>query len=71
MYQNNRGPLNLSGLINTFKTISGGDPQAMYEYMYESNPDFKEFADSMKDKTPEQAFYEHGIDFNKVRGLMR
>ena len=71
MFQANHGPLsNLSGLINTFKSLSGGNPQAMYDYMYESNPNFKEFADSVKDKTPEQAFSEHGMNFDQIRGLM-
>lgn len=48
---------------------SMGDPQAMYQTMYQTNPEFRQFADSMQGKTPQQAFRENGLDFDQVRGL--
>jgi len=36
--------------------------------MYRTNPQFKQFADSMQGKTPEQAFQENGLDFNQFKG---
>lgn len=48
---------------------SMGDPQALYQSMYQTNPEFRQFADSMQGKTPQQAFQENGLDFNQVRGL--
>ena len=66
-----QGGSSILGAVSAFNSMSGGDPQAMYDYMYRSNPDFRQFADSVRGKTPEQAFREHGIDFAQVRGLMR
>lgn len=48
-----------------------GSPQAAYDQMYKNNPEFRQFADSMRGKTPEQAFKENGLDFGQVRSLMR
>lgn len=50
---------------------SMGDPQAVYDQMYQSNPQFRQFADSMSGKTPEQAFRENGLDFDQVRRSIR
>lgn len=46
-----------------------GDPNQAYAQLYQSNPQFRQFADSMKGKTPQQAFQEHGLDYEQVRGL--
>lgn len=46
-----------------------GNPNAAYTQMYQSNPQFRQFADSMRGKTPEQAFRENGLDYNKFRNL--
>ena len=42
----------------------------MYANMYASDPMFRAFADSVRGKTPEQAFREYGLDFGQIRGLM-
>lgn len=57
--------------VNTVKGLAGRNPQVLFNQMYSSNPQFKQFADSMQGKTPEQAFREYGIDYNQVRGLIR
>lgn len=44
-----------------------GPSNIMFDRMYRSNPQFRQFADSMKGKTPEQAFKENGLDFNQFR----
>ena len=46
-----------------------GNPQNVYNQMYQSNPQFRQFADSMQGKTPEQAFRENGLDYGQVKGL--
>lgn len=55
--------------VNAFKSASQGNPQALFNQMYQTNPQFRSFADSMQGKSPEQAFRENGLDFNKVRGF--
>ena len=65
---NNNPVLNAIGQL---KSVAQGNPQALFENMLQSNPQFKSFADSMKGKTPEQAFSEHGLDFNQVKDLLQ
>lgn len=48
---------------------SEGPSNVLFDKMYNSNPDFKRFADSVRGMTPEQAFGQHGLDFNKFKGL--
>lgn len=46
-----------------------GNPQVAFNQMYQANPQFRQFADSMRGKTPEQAFRENGLDFNQFRNI--
>lgn len=48
-----------------------GDPGAAFNAMYQGNQSFRQFADSMRGKTPEQAFAEHGLDFTQVSSLLK
>lgn len=66
--QNNQGNSILAA-INTIKGISNGNPQALFEQMYQNNSQFRQFADTVKGKSPEQAFSEHGLDYTKIREL--
>lgn len=59
------------GAVNQLRAMANGDPQALFDSMYQGNPQFRQFADSMQGKTPEQAFNEHGLDFGQVRDLIR
>lgn len=49
---------------------SFGNPQALYQSMYQTNPSFRKFADSMRGKTPEQAFRENGLDIERFRNFL-
>lgn len=62
---------NIVNAINQIKSAAQGNPQALFNNMMQSNPQFRAFAESVKDKTPEQAFSERGLDFNQIRGLFR
>ena len=42
----------------------------MFDQMYQTNPQFRDFANSMKGKSPEQAFQERGFDFNSFKGMI-
>ena len=53
--------------VNQLRSL--GNPQAAFNQMYQSNPQFKAFADSMRGKTPEQAFRENGLDFGQVSSI--
>ena len=41
----------------------------IFNKLYNSNPQFKAFADSMQGKTPEQAFQENGLDYNQFKNI--
>lgn len=44
-----------------------GPSNIIFNQMYNNNPNFRRFADSVRNKTPEQAFSEYGLDFNQFR----
>lgn len=46
-----------------------GDPNQAYAQLYQSNPQFRQFADSMRGKTPEQAFRENGLNYEDFRNF--
>lgn len=54
-------------LINQAKSL--GPSGTVFNQLYNNNPQFKQFADSMQGKTPEQAFSEHGLDYNRFKNL--
>lgn len=66
-----RGGNSILSAVSAVRAMAGGDPQAAFRRMYSSDPGFRQFADSMRGKTPDQAFREHGLDFNQVRSIMR
>lgn len=49
--------------------MAKGNPQALMSQLMRTNPTFKAFAEQNAGKTPEQAFSEHGLDFNQFKGL--
>ena len=55
--------------IAMMRSMLTGNPEQMYNQMYQSNPKFREFADGMKGKTVEQAYMEHGQDPNQIRNM--
>ena len=61
MGQGMGGPIN-NGPMNAMQ-------QMIFNGLYNSNPQFRQFADSMRGKTPEQAFQEQGLDYNQYRNI--
>lgn len=57
----------ITNMINELK--SNGSSNEVFNQMYNTNPSFRKFADSVRDLTPEQAFSRYGLDFNKFRGF--
>lgn len=65
----NRKGNSILDAVNQLKSM--GNPNAMYSQMYQNDSQFRQFADSMRGKTPEQAFQENGLDFAAISSLMR
>lgn len=41
----------------------------IFNMLYSRNPQFKQFADSMRGKTPEQAFQENGLNYSQYQNI--
>lgn len=65
----NKSGNSILNAVNAARSIAGGNPQQAYNSMYQNDPTFRRFADSMRGKTPEQAFREYGLDYNQFRRL--
>ena len=61
--QGGPGPINQGGQPMNFMQ------RMIFNRMYNSNPQFKQFADSMQGKTPEQAFQEQGLDYSQFQNV--
>jgi hypothetical protein len=59
------------GIFGLVKQLKGGGAEQMFNQMYQTNPQFRDFANSMKGKTPQQAFQERGFDFGPFRDMMK
>lgn len=65
----NRNNQNNAPLVQLQQLRKQGPSNILFNKLYNSNPQFKQFADSMRGKTPEQAFRENGLDFNRFNNL--
>lgn len=46
---------------------SMGPSNVVFDKMYSENPDFRRFADTVRNMTPEQAFQQYGLDFGMFK----
>ena len=73
MGTNNPVPNSMPGLINQYQQMPNGPGGILQKFifnkLYQSNPQFKSFADSMQGKTPEQAFQECGLDYSQFQNI--
>lgn len=66
LFQSSRSSKN--PIINKLNSLKAKGPsEAVFNQMYNSNPNFRQFADSVRNKTPEEAFRQYGLDFNNFR----
>lgn len=49
--------------------MANGDPNSLAQMMYDSNPQFRQLADSVQGMTPQQAFAKYGLDFSQYSGF--
>lgn len=60
---------NRLGLARIREVQSMGPSEVVFKRMYDSNPSFRQFADSVRGKSPEQAFKENGLDFSGFKAF--
>lgn len=59
---------NVMGLVNALKN---GNPQYMFNQLMQSNPQFKQFVEQNKGKSPEQIAKENGLDLNTINSFLK
>lgn len=69
--QGANNPMNKMGQVaNVIKMLRSGNPEQIAQQMMQSNPQFRQFVESNRGKTPEQVAREHGIDLNQIKSMM-
>ncbi len=69
LFENQIQPGN-QGIFGLIKQLKTGNVDSIFNEMYQTNPQFRDFANSVKGKSPEQAFREQGFDFNPFKNMM-
>lgn len=59
-----------SNLMNIARMVKSGNPEQIAMNLMRQNPQFKQFVEQNRGKTPEQVARENGIDFSQIRSLM-
>lgn len=67
LFQNNPKPKGNPILDQLSQIRQAGPSNLIFNQIYQNNPQFRQFADSMRGKTPDQAFRENGLDFNQFK----
>lgn len=60
-----------SSIFGRQPSIMPRNPQQVFEQLMRTNPSFAQFVRENRGKTPEQAFREHGLDYENYRGMLR
>lgn len=68
---NNQPKQGGNSIFSLISQLKNGDSKSVFDNLYNSNAQFRDFANSMKGKTPEQAFREKGYDYEQFKGMMR
>lgn len=50
--------------------LTGKNPDVVFNQMLQSNPQFAQFVNENKDKSPEQIAKENGLDINMIKTLI-
>ena len=61
------GNNDVSSRIDSIRQMVGGNPDAFMAKMMQQNPQFAEFVNTNRNKTPEQIAADYGLDLNPLR----
>lgn len=61
----------ITSRIGALRQMVGGDPDAAMEHMMRTNPQFAEFVNANRGKTPEQICSDYGLDIGPLRRFMQ
>lgn len=64
-------PANKMGQVaSLMKMLQSGSPEHAFRQMMQNNPQFRQFVEQNKGKTPEQVARENGIDLSQFKNMM-
>ena len=56
--------------MQVMKMLRSGNPEQIAQQMMQNNPQFRQFVEANKGKTPEQVAREYGVDLNQIKSMM-
>lgn len=64
-------PANKMGQVaSLMKMLQSSNPEQIAQQMMQNNPQFRQFVEANKGKTPEQVARENGIDLSQFKNMM-
>lgn len=69
--QNMIGGNQMQLISNIMRMAKSKSPEQIFVALMQSNPQFSQFMQSVKGKTPEQVAKENGIDLNQIMGQFK
>ena len=60
----------MAQVMQVMKMLRSGNPEQIAQQMMQNNPQFRQFVEANRGKTPEQVAREHGIDLNQIKSMM-
>lgn len=70
LFQAMNGNNKMAQVANVMRMLRSGNPEQIAQQMMQSNPQFRQFVEANKGKTPEQVAKEHGIDLAQFKNMM-
>lgn len=64
--KNQQNPLQM---LNNIKALANGNPQAMFNQMLNTNPQFAKFVNENKGLSPEQIAKNYGVDLSQIKNF--
>lgn len=61
----------MAQVMQVMKMLRSGNPDQIAQQMMQNNPQFRQFVEANKGKTPEQVAKEYGINLNAVIGKLK
>ena len=70
--QSANSPMNkMRQVANLMKMLRSGNPEQIAQQMMQNNPQFRQFVEANRGKTPQQVANKYGIDLNAIMGQLK
>lgn len=66
----NNSASKMGQVARVMQMLRSGNPNQIAQQMMQSNPQFRQFIEANKGKTPEQVAQEHGLDLSQLKNMM-